>query len=390
MRERLDKLGPFLLQAWLLLNLSMYCPTVALASPALTRSGSFAVMEQALQQALHLQFVQALETVTQLESEQEPTLASRLTRGMIAYLQDRWQTSRSTSVRTTGHETLQLAIEMGQKQLARDTDKSEVRLFVGLAAIFDALLQHEQNAWRSLQLFTQGQVLLQQVLIADDTMVDAHLGLGLFYFAGADLPVWLRHIWGKLQRQEGAEDLIQHLQRAAEDGLFSRQVARTFLARIYELEHRYDDAIGLGQKLQETFPENGYYALLTGRSQYAHRQHAACVTTLGDLAARLESGEAVLARRHDRFDLYYFWGLGLQQVERHTEAFSAFRQAINTDPRAVRDETLWAKYHLARLYERRGQAKTAHQLYRTLLRGRNVEDLHRQVQQRLAGQQSSP
>jgi Tfp pilus assembly protein PilF len=62
----------------------------------------------------------------------------------------------------------------------------------------------------------------------------------------------------------------------------------------------------------------------------------------------------------------------------------ALRQAINEDPRNEHDESLWAKYHLAILYERRGQRTTAQQLYRTLLRGRNVDGLHRQVQQRLA------
>ena len=45
---------------------------------------------------------------------------------------------------------------------------------------------------------------------------------------------------------------------------------------------------------------------------------------------------------------------------------------------------LWARYHLATLYERRGHQTTARQLYRTLLRGRNVDDLYRRVQQWLA------
>ena len=40
------------------------------------------------------------------------------------------------------------------------------------------------------------------------------------------------------------------------------------------------------------------------------------------------------------------------------------------------------KYYLGILYERRGEAKTARQLYQTLLRGRNVENLHEQVAQR--------
>jgi tetratricopeptide (TPR) repeat protein len=358
-------------------------PTAALASQPATPSASFDLMREALQQALHLQFPQALETAAQLETDHQPTLASSLTRGMIAYLQVRWQTPQSSAVRETGHEALQTALEEGQKQRTASTDDPQIRLFVGLAAIFDALLQQQQSSWLSLQLFARGRTLLEQTLITHETMTDAHLGLGLLYFAGADLPGLLRRFWGNMQ-QQNPEEAIYHLQRAAESGHFSQDVARTFLARIYELEQRYEAAITLGQELQETFPDNGYYALLTGRSQCARSHYASCAATLGALAAQLKTTETILVQRDDRFDLYYFWGRALDETGQYAEAFSAFRQAINEDPRTLRDETLWAKYYLATLYERRGQAKTARQIYRTLLRGRNVEDLHKQAEKRLA------
>jgi tetratricopeptide (TPR) repeat protein len=91
----------------------------------------------------------------------------------------------------------------------------------------------------------------------------------------------------------------------------------------------------------------------------------------------------VLAQRDDRFDLYYTWATALHELGRDELAFNAFRQAINQDPQADKDDTLWAKFHLAQLYQRRGQHKTARQLYQTLLRGRNVEDLHDRVRRRL-------
>jgi tetratricopeptide (TPR) repeat protein len=302
---------------------------------------------------------------------------------MIAYFQVRWQTARFPSARETGHALLQEVLEEGKKQRATLADKPEESLFIGLAAIFDALLQQEHSSWISLQLFTQGQSVLQRTIVAYDTMTDAHLGLGLLYFAGADLPPFLRRLWGSVQGYD-AEGAIHHLQRAIESGHFSREVSQVFLARIYELEHRYEDAVALGQVLRETFPDNGYFALLTGRSQCARHQYAACAVTLEALAAQLNTAGATLANRDDRFDLYYYLGLAFNETKQYAKAFSAFRQAINEDPRSVRDETLWAKYHLATLYERRGQDKIALQIYHTLLRGRNVEGLYRQVQQRLA------
>jgi cytochrome c-type biogenesis protein CcmH/NrfG len=78
------------------------------------------------------------------------------------------------------------------------------------------------------------------------------------------------------------------------------------------------------------------------------------------------------------------WGQALYETAQDALAFEALRQAINQDPGNVKDASLWAKYYLAILYERRGEANIARQLYHTLRRGRNVDTLHQQVEQRLA------
>ena len=111
-----------------------------------------------------------------------------------------------------------------------------------------------------------------------------------------------------------ATETIYHLRQAAESGHFSGEVARTFLVRVYELEKRYQEAITLGQALQDTFPGNGYYALVSGRSQCAQGQYALCATTLGKLAADLQAAVVAPMSRDDRFDLYYFWGQALYET----------------------------------------------------------------------------
>ena len=214
-------------------------------------------------------------------------------------------------------------------------------------------------------------------------MPDAHLGLGLWYFIDLGRPALLPRVAGGAGPAD-VTDAIYHLRQAAESGHFSGEVARTFLVRIYELEKRYQDAITLGQALQATFPGNGYYALVSGRSQCAQGQYALCATTLGKLAADLQAAVIAPLSRDDRFDLYYFGGQALYETGQDALAFEAFRQALNQDPGNTKDASLWAKYYLGILYERRGEVKTARQLYHTLLRGRNVDDLHQQVEQRLA------
>jgi tetratricopeptide (TPR) repeat protein len=344
---------------------------------------TFATMRRALYQTLRLRFEAAIEVAASLEDDHQPTLASRLTRGMIAYFQTRWQTPRASSARTTGHQLLQEVLAE-DRQHRGGHEQPEGDLFRGLAAVFDGLLQQSESSWSSMQLFNQGRTLLEQTLIAHDTMTDAHLGLGLLYFAGTEMPALLRPLLGNLERQGNASEAIRHLRRAADRGHFSPDVARTFLARVYELEQQYEDAIEMSQKLSDTFPTNGYYALITGRSQCARSQYTACANTLEKLARSVEADPPVLNRRSDRFSMYYHLGRALKETHQYDKAFDAFRQAIKQDPHTLQDDTLWAKYHLATLYERRGQTTTARQMYRHLLKSRNVENLHHQAQQRLA------
>ena len=372
-----------LLLLWLVQpNIALSQTTASTASTSPTSRPDFAVIRQALQQALDLRFDQGIATAAQLEEEQQPTLASNLTRGMIAYFQSRWQTRQSPTAQKAGHKALMAVLEEGKRRLEQSQEEPWLKLLLGTAAIFDALLQQSEAPWKSVELFGQGRSWLQQALIAHEAAIDAHLGLGLLYFAGSTLPAPLQRLLGGAGKPSTLES-IHHLQRAAAAGQFSPEVARTFLARLYEQEQRYEEAIALGLKLQQAFPNNGYYALLIGRSQCAHNRYTQCATTLGQLAAQLTASSTVLVQRDDRFDLYYAWGQALNELKQYDQAFQAFRRAINQDTRAVKDDTLRAKFHLARLYEHRGQQKTARQIYRTLLRGRNVDDLHQRAERRL-------
>jgi hypothetical protein len=303
-------------------------------------------------------------------------------RGIIAYFQARWQIPLPSATRQAGLKGLATLLEAGQRQLTRSPRTPRLQLVLGLAAIFQGLLQQQSGVSLDFALLAQGRTWLQQALTAHEIMPDAHLGLGLLYFIDLGRPVLVPRLDGA-GRDHTAETLY-HLRQAAESGHFSGEVARTFLVRVYELAKRYEEAITLGQALQATFPGNGYYALVSGRSQCAQGQYALCATTLGKLAADLQAAVIAPLSRDDRFDLYYFWGQALYETGQDALAFEAFRQALNQDPGNTRDASLWAKYYLGILYERRGAVKTAQQLYHTLLRGRNVDDLHQQVEQRLA------
>jgi tetratricopeptide (TPR) repeat protein len=341
------------------------------------------VMRSALHHTLALQFDQALASAANLEEKQKPTLVSQLTRGMIAYFQTRWQIRQHPPARQAGHQALTALLEAGQLQLKRSPEDRWLLLVLGSAAIIDALLQQEETPLQSLPLFRQGQIWLQQTLVQDEDTADAHLGLGLLYFADTALPSPIARLLRSSAEGMAGSMAIHHLQLASERGQFSREVAQTFLLRVYELEQRYDEAIVLGVQLQSTFPGNGYYALRTGSAQCALSHDADCAATLSALAGRYTRSRDILVHRSDRFDLFYTWALSLTELGLHDSAFAAYRQAINQDPHETKDATLWAKFHVARHYERQQQYKTARQFYQTLMRGPNVDDLHQRVTRRL-------
>ncbi len=358
--------------------------STALANPSAAPAPltpTLALMREALQQALHLHFTSALEMTVRLEQQTQYALEAQLVRGIIAYFQARWQIHPTPTVRQSGQKVLSTLLKAGQRQLTRSPRDPRLQLILGIAAIFHELLQQQSGGSADPGLLMQGRTWLQQALMASEMLPDAHLGLGLLYFAGPARSGLLPRL---MEGNDHVTETIYHLRRAAEIGYFSGEVAQTFLVQVYELEKRYQEAITLGQALRATFPSNEYYALVVGRSQYAQGQYGPCATTLGQLAAALQAAAVSSMARDDRFDVYYFLGRALYETAQDAPAFQALRQAINQDPGTVKDASLWAKYYLGILYERRGETTTARQLYRTLLRGRNVENLHEQVAQRLA------
>ena len=347
-----------------------------------TASAPFEVMREAVQGALNLQFDQANETLRQAESHGEQALEARLTRGIIAYLQTRWQTRQRPPAHVAARKLFTEIMQDGERQLANKPHQGRLQLLAGLAAVFDALLPEHETPWASLQLATQGRNRLEQALMSGEDLNDAHLGLGMLYFVGEGLPALGRRLMGE-DSLMGTEKAVRHFSLASESGQFSRDLARTFLLRLYVTEQRYREAVPLGESLRQAYPGNGVIALLTGLSQFENGDDVQAAETLGSLAAALSSRPETLAKAGDRFDLYYTWGQALLDTDQHDLAFGAFREAINNDPGASRDETLWAKFHLATLYDERGLDETARQMFCTLLRGRDVEGMHRQAEHRL-------
>jgi hypothetical protein len=85
-------------------------------SPTMSDS-TFPVMREALQQALHLRFAQALDRVVLLEASALSPLAAPLTRGIIAYFQTHWQTRQHPPAHHIGHQAFARVLREGHGRL---------------------------------------------------------------------------------------------------------------------------------------------------------------------------------------------------------------------------------------------------------------------------------
>ena len=217
-------------------------------------------------------------------------------------------------------------------------------MLVGLAAVFNALLPQQEAPWappatRRARPFLAGEITPLRRGHERRSPGIGHAVLRRRQRTVSDAaPAWAG------PPCKAPKDAIHHLRRAAESGRFSRDLARAFLLQLYVAEKRYRDAIPLGQSLHRAYPGNGYFSLLTGRSQFEHGDKAQAAATLGALAATLAERSETLVGTDARFDLYYTWAGALLDTDQHELAFEAFRGAINNDPRTTRTKACGRKF----------------------------------------------
>jgi hypothetical protein len=121
-----------------------------------TLPSTFALMRDALHQALQLRFTAALEVAVRLEQPSQHLLEAQLVRGIIAYFQARWQIPLPPTTRQDGLKGLATLLEAGQRQLTRSPRTPRLQLVLGLAAIFQGLLQQQSGASLDFALLAQG------------------------------------------------------------------------------------------------------------------------------------------------------------------------------------------------------------------------------------------
>ena len=150
--------------------------------------------------------------------------------------------------------------------------------FMGMANFYQALQDTRKGKKLTvLKYGTRGKNLLEKALDLDSTLYDAYFGLGSY------------HYWGSVKTKgyewlplvgDNREQGLAFLNLAVDSSLFSRDPAKSALARALYNEHKYDSAEAMIRELILKYPQGIIIFMDRGRGQFYKSELHSCVTGL--------------------------------------------------------------------------------------------------------------
>ncbi|MBN1154533.1 hypothetical protein JXB12_06375 [candidate division KSB1 bacterium] len=156
-----------------------------------------------------------------------------------------------------------LAIDKGESKLAADDTNAENHFFYGAAKGIKGLQHMRHHEW--LAAFREGLSGFNHIKKSyqlDDSIYDAYLGLGLFYYwksVKTRILSFLRFV--KDEREKG----IEYIKIAVDKGQFSKLEGQMILLQIYYYEGMFDTALKECQRLEPHFANDPTWLYLRAK-----------------------------------------------------------------------------------------------------------------------------
>jgi len=165
---------------------------------------------------------------------------------------------------------------------AKGTSKAILAGFEGLAK--RSLLAAYSNARSARDLHSR-------VLELDPHFKDAALSIGVYDYAVASIPGWVRLVLGMFGVHGDKDSGIAMIADAAKNGASVSTDAKMLLVIVYNREKRYDESLALLSELHTRYPQN-YLLELSKASVYSrfHDFHNA-VSAYSAVLKKIENGE---------------------------------------------------------------------------------------------------
>jgi tetratricopeptide (TPR) repeat protein len=117
----------------------------------------------------------------------------------------------------------------------------------------------------------KGYLFLEEAVVENPRLYDAHMGFGLFRYLLAKVPKSMKWILTLLGIDGDLEGGLTSLRLASEKGIYTRTEAKLFLSQFLFSEGRQDSAMRYLNELRTEYPENTLFMVLYAAWQ--HRLH---------------------------------------------------------------------------------------------------------------------
>lgn len=219
---------------------------------------------------------------------------------------------------------------------------------LGLDGFYNA---RKDNWWDAYVLGSKSRQIFRRVKEIDPSMADADFGLGMYIYWRS---VFAKDIWFLKMFPDRREEGINIVKRVAEDGVFSRDLARVNLAIMFFEEKRYEGSQQILNEYITRFPENVIIRNLLGRTEIALKHYDGAVAQFREI---LKIDSSLLKPR-------YFIGTALVlsgDSARFSEA--EFELRLFLQKQGGKYWPSYAHYWLGRLNDLRGDKQKANMEY---------------------------
>jgi tetratricopeptide (TPR) repeat protein len=260
------------------------------------------------------------------------------------------------------------ALASAEAQERAAPSDAEVKLLLGMIHGSRAIVDGgRKNYFAALQDVREAHRYFQEAQQLNPALVDASYGLGLYNVAMGRLPAIVKPFVSIVLPAGNPELGLKELERVAEQGAYLRATAQVALLQLYAgSEHRYADAVHLGQELLRRYPGNPelYFATAHAASEVGRFEDA---LEIGRRVGRqVQEGRprfAELAARYNQL-------MGKIYMDRgdYAAALVFFQRALDapTPPR-YRWITAWAWTRSGMIYDVQGDRQEAVRRYQAAL-----------------------
>jgi len=260
------------------------------------------------------------------------------------------------------------ALAAAEAQESAAPSDAEIKLLLGMIHGSKAIVDgSRKNYFTALQGVREAHRYFQHAQQLDPALVDASYGLGLYHVAMGRLPAIVKPFVSIVLPAGNPELGLRELERVAEQGAYLKATAQVALLQLYAgSEHKYAEALRLGQDLLHRYPGNPelYFATAHAASELGRFEDALDIgRRVGRQVQEGRSRFADLAARYNQL-------MGKIYMDRgdYAAALVFFQRALQapTPPR-YRWITAWAWTRSGMIYDAQGDRQEAVRRYQAAL-----------------------